>query len=90
MTNLRVAGCGRLKSTVCGMTNLGVQEVSKSVGCGRFQKLRGAGGPKKCGVREVKKSAGCGRSQKKWGVQELETSLQFITAPMTKLKIESR
>ena len=52
MTNLRVVGCGRLKSKVCGVTICG---VSKSAG---------AGGSKKCGVREVSKNTGCGRLQK--------------------------
>ena len=46
VTNLRVAGCGRLKSTVCGVTNLrsagcfktcGVREVSKRAGCGSLK-----------------------------------------------------
>ena len=65
------------------------------MGCGRFQKAWDAGGLKNFGVLEVPKSAGCGWFQKvrgagvskEWGVLELETDLQFVTVPITKLTI---
>ena len=69
VTNLRITGCGRLKSMVCWVTYLRGAGGFKSAGCRKFQKVRDAASSKKCGV---------------W---ELETSLQFITALMTNLKL---